>query len=244
MPAHSPPCFPAAPLPPPRAPDPAALLPHAPTTRRTRTEAVAAGSSCGPSRQAAPPAASAGSAARAAGPRLLGRPRRQSLRGSAGSAARGAGPRLHGSLRRLPSPPPWQPAPAAFAASSVGRAAGCLRWLGIPRGRTLCRGATSQRGRRSSGYKRGACKVDQVAQLHEEVELNRLAQDSKLAVSPFWGSGFEQYKRKLAKIQKTSAAPVDEIESLRRFKLEEEIIDAEDTLTCDRTVSLKDKGAF
>uniref|UniRef100_A0A804QR41 Splicing factor cactin central domain-containing protein n=2 Tax=Zea mays TaxID=4577 RepID=A0A804QR41_MAIZE len=32
-----------------------------------------------------------------------------------------------------------------------------------------------------------------------------------------------------------------EIESLRRFKLEEEIIDAEYTLTCDRIVSLKDK---
>ncbi|NP_001145289.1 Golgin candidate 2-like [Zea mays] len=70
--------------------------------------------------------------------------------------------------------------------------------------------------------------VDQVAQLREEVELKKLAQD--------------KYRRKLTKIQKTSAPPVDEIESLRRFKLEEEIIDAEYTLTCDRIVSLKDKA--
>uniref|UniRef100_A0A804PXS2 Golgin candidate 2 n=2 Tax=Zea mays TaxID=4577 RepID=A0A804PXS2_MAIZE len=69
--------------------------------------------------------------------------------------------------------------------------------------------------------------VDQVAQLREEVELKKLAQD--------------KYRRKLTKIQKTSAPPVDEIESLRRFKLEEEINDAEYTLTCDRIVSLKDK---
>ncbi|KAL5647760.1 hypothetical protein ACJX0J_042115, partial [Zea mays] len=53
--------------------------------------------------------------------------------------------------------------------------------------------------------------VDQVAQLQEEVELKKLAQD--------------KYRRKLTKIQKTSAPLVDEIESLRRFKLEEEIID-------------------
>ncbi|AQL03605.1 Golgin candidate 2 [Zea mays] len=72
--------------------------------------------------------------------------------------------------------------------------------------------------------------VDQVAQLREEVELKKLAQD--------------KYRRKLTKIQKTSAPPVDEIESLRRFKLEEEIIDAEYTLTCDRIVSLKDKDFF
>uniref|UniRef100_A0A804MBF7 Golgin candidate 2 n=2 Tax=Zea mays TaxID=4577 RepID=A0A804MBF7_MAIZE len=52
--------------------------------------------------------------------------------------------------------------------------------------------------------------VDQVAQLREEVELKKLAQD--------------KYRRKLTKIQKTSAPPVDEIESLRRFKLEEEIV--------------------
>ncbi|OEL18967.1 Golgin candidate 2 [Dichanthelium oligosanthes] len=69
--------------------------------------------------------------------------------------------------------------------------------------------------------------VDQVAQLREEVEMKTLAQD--------------KYKRKLAKIQKTSTPLLDEIESLRRFKLEEEIIDAEYTLTCDRIVSLKDK---
>ncbi|KAL6651902.1 hypothetical protein ACP70R_010827 [Stipagrostis hirtigluma subsp. patula] len=70
--------------------------------------------------------------------------------------------------------------------------------------------------------------VDQVAQLREEVELKALAQD--------------KYKRKIAKIQRTSTPQVDEIESLRRFKLEEEIIDAEYTLTCDRIVSLKDKA--
>ncbi|CAO2036806.1 unnamed protein product [Urochloa humidicola] len=70
--------------------------------------------------------------------------------------------------------------------------------------------------------------VDQVAQLREEVDMKTLAQ--------------EKYKRKLAKIQKTSTPPVDEIESLRRFKLEEEIIDAEYTLTCDRIVNLKDKA--
>ncbi|KAK3141302.1 hypothetical protein QOZ80_4BG0332070 [Eleusine coracana subsp. coracana] len=69
--------------------------------------------------------------------------------------------------------------------------------------------------------------VDQVAQLREEVESKTLAQD--------------KYKRKLAKMQKTNATPVDEIESFRRFKLDEEIIDAEFTLTCDRIVSLKDK---
>ncbi|TVU16400.1 hypothetical protein EJB05_39959 [Eragrostis curvula] len=70
--------------------------------------------------------------------------------------------------------------------------------------------------------------VDQVAQLREEVESKTLAQD--------------KYRRKIAKMQKTNAPPVDEIESLRRFKLEEEIIDAEYTLTCDRIVSLKDKA--
>ncbi|CAN6241180.1 unnamed protein product [Urochloa humidicola] len=70
--------------------------------------------------------------------------------------------------------------------------------------------------------------VDQVAQLREEVDMKTIAQ--------------EKYKRKLAKIQKTSTSPVDEIESLRRFKLEEEIIDAEYTLTCDRIVNLKDKA--
>ncbi|XP_062226961.1 golgin candidate 2-like [Phragmites australis] len=69
--------------------------------------------------------------------------------------------------------------------------------------------------------------VDQVAQLREEVELKILAQD--------------KYKRKIAKIQKTSAPPV-EIESLRRFKLDQEIIDAEYKLTCDRIVSLKDNA--
>ncbi|KAG2569354.1 hypothetical protein PVAP13_7NG372400 [Panicum virgatum] len=70
--------------------------------------------------------------------------------------------------------------------------------------------------------------VDQVSQLREEIETKTLAVD--------------RYKRKLAKIQKTSIPPVDEIESLRRFKLEEEIIDAEYTLTCDRIVNLKDKA--
>nr|CAB3488503.1 unnamed protein product [Digitaria exilis] len=69
--------------------------------------------------------------------------------------------------------------------------------------------------------------ADQVAQLREEVKMKTIAQD--------------KYKRKLAKMQKTSTPQVDEIESLRRFKLEEEIIDAEYTLTCDRIVSLKDK---
>lgn len=52
----------------------------------------------------------------------------------------------------------------------------------------------------------------------------------------------DKYKRKIAKIQKSSAPLVDEIESLRRLKLEEEIIDAEYTQTCDRIVSLKDKA--
>uniref|UniRef100_A0ACD5V2T8 Uncharacterized protein n=1 Tax=Avena sativa TaxID=4498 RepID=A0ACD5V2T8_AVESA len=70
--------------------------------------------------------------------------------------------------------------------------------------------------------------VDQVAHLREEVDLKTFAQD--------------KYKRKIAKIQKTSAPLVDEIESLRRLKLEEEIIDAEYTQTCDRIVSLKDKA--
>ncbi|KAF8762786.1 hypothetical protein HU200_009094 [Digitaria exilis] len=70
--------------------------------------------------------------------------------------------------------------------------------------------------------------ADQVAQLREEVKMKTIAQD--------------KYKRKLAKMQKTSTPQVDEIESLRRFKLEEEIIDAEYTLTCDRIVSLKDKA--
>ncbi|KAM0908386.1 hypothetical protein ACQ4PT_015488 [Festuca glaucescens] len=69
--------------------------------------------------------------------------------------------------------------------------------------------------------------VDQVAHLREEVDLKTFAQD--------------KYKRKIAKIQKTSAPLVDEIESLRRLKLEDEIIDAEYTQTCDRIVSLKDK---
>ncbi|XP_020173435.1 golgin candidate 2 [Aegilops tauschii subsp. strangulata] len=70
--------------------------------------------------------------------------------------------------------------------------------------------------------------VDQVAHLREEVDLKTFAQD--------------KYKRKIAKIQKTSAPLVDEIESLRRLKLEDEIIDAEYTQTCDRIVSLKDKA--
>ncbi|XP_062184820.1 golgin candidate 2-like isoform X2 [Phragmites australis] len=70
--------------------------------------------------------------------------------------------------------------------------------------------------------------VDQVAQLRDEVELKTFAQD--------------KYKRKIAKIQKINAPLVDEIESLRKFKLHEEIIDAEYTLTCDRIVSLKDKA--
>ncbi|RLN15759.1 golgin candidate 2-like isoform X1 [Panicum miliaceum] len=69
--------------------------------------------------------------------------------------------------------------------------------------------------------------VDQVAQLGEEIETKTLAVD--------------KYKRKPAKIQKASTPTVDEIESLRRFKVEEEIIDAEYALTCDRIVSLKDK---
>jgi len=69
--------------------------------------------------------------------------------------------------------------------------------------------------------------VHQVAQLRQEIETKTLAVD--------------RYKRKLAKIQKISIPPVDEIESLRTFKLEEEIIDAEYTLTCDRIVNLKDK---
>ncbi|KAI5010346.1 hypothetical protein ZWY2020_012483 [Hordeum vulgare] len=62
--------------------------------------------------------------------------------------------------------------------------------------------------------------VDQVAHLREEVDLKTFAQD--------------KYKRKIAKIQKTK--------SLRRLKLEDEIIDAEYTQTCDRIVSLKDKA--
>jgi len=70
--------------------------------------------------------------------------------------------------------------------------------------------------------------VDQVVHLREEVDLKTFAQ--------------HKYKRKIAKIQKTSAPLVDEIESLRRLKLEEEIIDAEYTQTCDRIVSLKDKA--
>ncbi|KAG8066488.1 hypothetical protein GUJ93_ZPchr0004g39852 [Zizania palustris] len=70
--------------------------------------------------------------------------------------------------------------------------------------------------------------VDQVAQLREEVDLKTLTQD--------------KYKRKIAKMQKTSASLVNEIESLRRFKLEEEMIDAEYALTCDRIVNLKDKA--
>uniref|UniRef100_A0ACD5UWH9 Uncharacterized protein n=1 Tax=Avena sativa TaxID=4498 RepID=A0ACD5UWH9_AVESA len=70
--------------------------------------------------------------------------------------------------------------------------------------------------------------VDQVAHLREEVDLKTFAQD--------------KYKRKIAKIQKTSVPLVDEIESLRRLKLEDEIIDAEYTQTCDRIVSLKDKA--
>ncbi|KQJ84994.1 golgin candidate 2 [Brachypodium distachyon] len=70
--------------------------------------------------------------------------------------------------------------------------------------------------------------VDQVAQLREEVDLKTFAQD--------------KYKRKIAKMQKASVPLVDEIESLRRLKLEDEIIDAEYTQTCDRIVSLKDKA--
>uniref|UniRef100_A0A0D3G113 Golgin candidate 2 n=1 Tax=Oryza barthii TaxID=65489 RepID=A0A0D3G113_9ORYZ len=69
--------------------------------------------------------------------------------------------------------------------------------------------------------------VDQVAQLREEVDMKTLTQD--------------KYKRKIAKMQKTSPPLVNEIESLRRFKLEEEMIDAEYALTCDRIVNLKDK---
>uniref|UniRef100_J3M244 Golgin candidate 2 n=2 Tax=Oryza brachyantha TaxID=4533 RepID=J3M244_ORYBR len=70
--------------------------------------------------------------------------------------------------------------------------------------------------------------VDEVSQLREEVDLKTLTQD--------------KYKRKIAKMQKTSPSLVDEIESLRRFKLEEEMIDAEYALTCDRIVNLKDKA--
>ncbi|CAM0902067.1 unnamed protein product [Alopecurus aequalis] len=70
--------------------------------------------------------------------------------------------------------------------------------------------------------------VDQVAQIREEIDLKTFAQD--------------KYKRKIAKMQKTSVPLVDEIESLRRLKLEDEIIDAEYTQTCDRIVSLKDKA--
>uniref|UniRef100_A0A0D9WAF5 STAS domain-containing protein n=1 Tax=Leersia perrieri TaxID=77586 RepID=A0A0D9WAF5_9ORYZ len=70
--------------------------------------------------------------------------------------------------------------------------------------------------------------VDQVAQLREEVDLKTFTQD--------------KYKRKIAKMQKTSPPLVDEIESLRRFKMEEEMIDAEYALTCDRIVNLKDKA--
>ncbi|KAF7011655.1 hypothetical protein CFC21_025934 [Triticum aestivum] len=70
--------------------------------------------------------------------------------------------------------------------------------------------------------------IDQVAHLREEVDLKTFAQD--------------KYRRKIAKIQKTSAPLVDEIESLRRLKLEDEIIDAEYTQTCDRIVSLKEKA--
>jgi chromosome segregation ATPase len=67
-----------------------------------------------------------------------------------------------------------------------------------------------------------------VAQLREEVDMKTLTQD--------------KYKRKIAKMQKTSPLLVNEIESLRRFKLEEEMIDAEYALTCDRIVNLKDKA--
>ncbi|XP_072981819.1 golgin candidate 2 isoform X2 [Typha latifolia] len=69
--------------------------------------------------------------------------------------------------------------------------------------------------------------VNRAADLREQIELKELAQ--------------AEFRRKTSKSQK-SPPYQDEMESLRRFKLEQEILEAEYTFTCDKIMKMKDKA--
>ncbi|XP_020082839.1 golgin candidate 2 isoform X2 [Ananas comosus] len=68
--------------------------------------------------------------------------------------------------------------------------------------------------------------VNRMAELREQIELKELAH--------------EEHKRRMSNIR-SSATSQNEIESLRRFKLEQEFLDAEYSITCDKIMKLKDK---
>ncbi|XP_072977834.1 golgin candidate 2 [Typha angustifolia] len=69
--------------------------------------------------------------------------------------------------------------------------------------------------------------VNRAADLREQIELKELAQ--------------AEFRRKTSKSQKSSPYQ-DEMESLRRFKLEQEILESEYTFTCDKIMKMKDKA--